>query len=161
MPWMRRRHPSAAPERRADGANGTQMVAFYHAGSRGRWRSHRHPEAAARPARPGTRLNRRHLALRVRPPGDSGRSNRACHGRGRGARGSRRHTGGRRRRLRPPRRRTTVTLVALDTSVAVPLLLRNHAAHSEVVRWWDRREVVLSGHAAVETYAVLTRLPGN
>ena len=54
-----------------------------------------------------------------------------------------------------------MTLVALDTSVAVPLLLRNHAAHREVVRWWDRREVVLSGHAAVETYAVLTRLPGN
>jgi predicted nucleic acid-binding protein len=54
-----------------------------------------------------------------------------------------------------------VTSVALDTSVAVPLLLRNHIAHREVVRWWGGREVALSGHAAVETYAVLTRLPGD
>jgi toxin FitB len=54
-----------------------------------------------------------------------------------------------------------VTSVALDTSVAVPLLLRNHTAHREVVRWWNDREVVLSGHAAVETYALLTRLPGS
>jgi predicted nucleic acid-binding protein len=54
-----------------------------------------------------------------------------------------------------------VTSVALDTSVAVPLLLRNHAAHRAVVRWWGGRDVVLSGHAAVETYAVLTRLPGD
>src|SRR3954454_23708590 len=29
------------------------------------------------------------------------------------------------------------------------------------VRWWDGRDVSLSGHAAVETYAVLTRLPGD
>jgi predicted nucleic acid-binding protein len=54
-----------------------------------------------------------------------------------------------------------VTSLALDTSVAVPLLLRNHAAHGEVVRWWDGREVALSGNAAIETYAVLTRLPGG
>jgi predicted nucleic acid-binding protein len=52
-------------------------------------------------------------------------------------------------------------LLALDTSVAVPLLVQPHAAHAAVVRWWDRREVVLCGHAAVETYSVLTRLPGD
>lgn len=50
--------------------------------------------------------------------------------------------------------------LALDTSVAVPLLVRTHAAHAAVVRWWAHREVALAGHAVAETYAVLTRLPG-
>jgi len=52
-------------------------------------------------------------------------------------------------------------LIALDTSVAVPLLVQTHRAHAEVVRWWQRREVALSGHALAETYSVLTRLPGD
>ena len=52
-------------------------------------------------------------------------------------------------------------LLAIDTSVAVPLLVQTHVAHLEVVRWWDRREVHLAGHALAETYAVLTRLPGD
>lgn len=51
--------------------------------------------------------------------------------------------------------------LALDTSVAVPLLVRTHAAHTTVVRWWAKREVALAGHALVETYSVLTRLPGD
>lgn len=51
--------------------------------------------------------------------------------------------------------------VALDTSVAVPLLVQTHAAHAAVVRWWGGREVALSGHALAETYSVLTRLPGD
>ncbi|MGI8574388.1 MAG: PIN domain-containing protein [Egibacteraceae bacterium] len=51
--------------------------------------------------------------------------------------------------------------VALDTSVAIPLLVQTHRAHAAVVRWRDSREVVLSGHAVAETYAVLTRLPGD
>lgn len=54
-----------------------------------------------------------------------------------------------------------MTRLALDTSAAIPLIVQTHRAHAEVVRWWDRREVCLSGHAAVETYAVLTRLPGD
>lgn len=54
-----------------------------------------------------------------------------------------------------------MTALALDTSVAIPLLVRTHSAHAGVVRWWDRRAVVLSGHAAAETYSVLTRLPGD
>ena len=29
------------------------------------------------------------------------------------------------------------------------------------MRWWDGREVALSGHALAETYSVLTRLPGD
>ena len=45
--------------------------------------------------------------------------------------------------------------------MAVPLLVQPHAAHSEVVRWWDNRPVALSGHALAETYSVLTRLPGD
>lgn len=54
-----------------------------------------------------------------------------------------------------------MTALALDTSVAVPLLVQTHRAHAAVVRWWDGREVSLSGHAAIETYSVLTRLPGD
>jgi len=51
--------------------------------------------------------------------------------------------------------------LAVDTSVAVPLLVRTHAAHAAVVRWWAGQEVALSGHALAETYSVLTRLPGD
>ncbi|WP_308467077.1 PIN domain-containing protein [Rathayibacter soli] len=51
--------------------------------------------------------------------------------------------------------------IALDTSVAVPLLVRNHTAHARIVQWWDGRELSLSGHALAETYSVLTRLPGD
>jgi len=51
--------------------------------------------------------------------------------------------------------------VAVDTSVAVPLLVRSHNEHSAVVRWWSGQEVALSGHALAETYSVLTRLPGD
>jgi predicted nucleic acid-binding protein len=54
-----------------------------------------------------------------------------------------------------------VTKLGVDTSVAVPLLVQTHAAHAEVVSWWDRREIALSGHALAETYSVLTRLPGD
>ena len=51
--------------------------------------------------------------------------------------------------------------VAVDTSVAVPLLVRSHHDHATVVRWWNGQEVTLSGHALAETYSVLTRLPGD
>jgi toxin FitB len=51
--------------------------------------------------------------------------------------------------------------VAVDTSVAVPLLVRSHHDHTAVVRWWNGQEVALSGHALAETYSVLTRLPGD
>ncbi len=52
-------------------------------------------------------------------------------------------------------------VIAIDTSVAIPLLVQTHSAHGAVVAWWQRRAVALSGHAAVETYSVLTRLPGD
>jgi toxin FitB len=51
--------------------------------------------------------------------------------------------------------------VAVDTSVAVPLLVRSHQHHADVVRWWGGQEFTLSGHALPETYSVLTRLPGD
>jgi predicted nucleic acid-binding protein len=51
--------------------------------------------------------------------------------------------------------------VAVDTSVAVPLLVRSHHDHAAVVGWWDGQEIALSGHALAETYSVLTRLPGD
>ena len=51
--------------------------------------------------------------------------------------------------------------IAVDTSVAVPLLVRSHQHHADVVRWWGGQELTLSGHALPETYSVLTRLPGD
>lgn len=54
-----------------------------------------------------------------------------------------------------------MTPLALDTSVAVPLLVRTHRAHADVVRWWNGRRIALSGHALAETYSILTRLPGD
>lgn len=52
---------------------------------------------------------------------------------------------------------------AVDTSVAVPLLVERHPAHCEAWRWVAARsaELVLCGHALPETYSVLTRLPGD
>jgi len=51
--------------------------------------------------------------------------------------------------------------VAVDTSVAVPLLVRSHHDHADMVRWWNGQEIALSDHALAETYSVLTRLPGD
>lgn len=54
-----------------------------------------------------------------------------------------------------------MTATALDTSVAIPLLVASHRSHAAVSRWWNGREIALSGHALAETYSVLTRLPGD
>ncbi len=51
--------------------------------------------------------------------------------------------------------------IAVDTSVAVPLLLRNHPSHRALISWRDGRRLSVCGHAWIETYAVLTRLPGS
>lgn len=50
---------------------------------------------------------------------------------------------------------------AVDTSVAVPYVDEGHAAHAACVAALGPRRVALAGHAAFETYAVLTRLPGD
>ncbi|MDP1847852.1 MAG: type II toxin-antitoxin system VapC family toxin [Solirubrobacteraceae bacterium] len=54
-----------------------------------------------------------------------------------------------------------MTGLALDTSVAIALLVQTHREHAAVVRWCGSRPLVLSGHAVAETYSVLTRLPGD
>ena len=54
-----------------------------------------------------------------------------------------------------------MSALALDTSVAIPLLMSTHRDHAAVVSWWAGREVALCGHALVETYSLLTRLPGD
>jgi predicted nucleic acid-binding protein len=54
-----------------------------------------------------------------------------------------------------------VTDLALDTSVAVPYLLRSHVAHAAVRRHVGTRIPTLTGHSLAETYSVLTRLPGD
>ncbi len=51
--------------------------------------------------------------------------------------------------------------VAVDASVAVPLLVRSHHDHAAVARWSSGQEITLSGHSLAETYSVLTRLPGD
>ena len=47
----------------------------------------------------------------------------------------------------------------VDTSVAVALVVADHAAHAAVIDSVGRRHLGLAGHAAFETYSVLTRLP--
>mgnify|MGYP000125411010 FL=1 len=56
---------------------------------------------------------------------------------------------------------TEQSVIAVDTSVAVPLLVTSHRQHAVVARWAKGRSLGLSGHALPETYAVLTRLPGD
>ncbi|HET6954839.1 MAG TPA: type II toxin-antitoxin system VapC family toxin [Acidimicrobiales bacterium] len=49
--------------------------------------------------------------------------------------------------------------VLVDTSVAVPLVVADHPHHRQVITAVGRRRLGLSGHAAFETFSVLTRLP--
>ena len=43
--------------------------------------------------------------------------------------------------------------------VALPLLVQKHTAHDLVPEWAHGRTLHLAGHALVETFSVLTRLP--
>lgn len=47
----------------------------------------------------------------------------------------------------------------VDTSVAVALSVADHEHHSTVLGALDGQRLGLSGHAAFETFSVLTRLP--
>lgn len=49
--------------------------------------------------------------------------------------------------------------VLVDTSVAVPLVAEAHLSHDAVTEAVGDRRLGLAGHAAFETYAVLTRAP--
>lgn len=48
----------------------------------------------------------------------------------------------------------------VDTSAAVALLVVDHQHHQHTFAALSGRELGLCGHAAFETYSVLTRLPG-
>lgn len=50
-------------------------------------------------------------------------------------------------------------MIAIDTSVAVPALSAGHPDHFTAHRVVAEQEPALPAHAALETYAVLTRLP--
>ena len=47
----------------------------------------------------------------------------------------------------------------VDTSVAVALVVADHEHHASVARAIGSRRIGLAGHAAFETFSVLTRLP--
>jgi toxin FitB len=51
--------------------------------------------------------------------------------------------------------------LATDSSLAVPLIVEAHEAHASAMAWRSGRRLVLCGQAWIETYAVLTRLPGG
>ena len=55
---------------------------------------------------------------------------------------------------------TAAEPLLLDTSAAVPLVLADHEAHGATTAALAGRELGLAGHAAFETWSVLTRLPG-
>ncbi|MFE6965433.1 PIN domain-containing protein [Agromyces sp. NPDC057679] len=49
----------------------------------------------------------------------------------------------------------------LDSSAAVALILPSHAAHAAIAARVGRSQLGLAGHAAIETYSTLTRLPAQ
>jgi predicted nucleic acid-binding protein len=49
--------------------------------------------------------------------------------------------------------------VLVDTSVAVAVVIEDHEHHGETLRVIGNRSLGLAGHAAFETFSVLTRLP--
>jgi predicted nucleic acid-binding protein len=49
--------------------------------------------------------------------------------------------------------------VLADTSVAVAIVVEDHEHHAATLRVVGNRRVGLAGHAAFETFSVLTRLP--
>lgn len=49
--------------------------------------------------------------------------------------------------------------VLVDTSVAVAIVVADHAQHDPTLRALSGRALGLAGHAAFETFSVLTRLP--
>jgi predicted nucleic acid-binding protein len=49
--------------------------------------------------------------------------------------------------------------VLVDTSVAIALVVADHGHHRDVVQAVGHRNLGLAGHAAFESFSVLTRLP--
>lgn len=50
--------------------------------------------------------------------------------------------------------------VLVDTSAALALVVTDHTAHASVLEALHGKRLGLSGHAAFETFSVLSRLPG-
>jgi toxin FitB len=50
-------------------------------------------------------------------------------------------------------------VVAVDTSVAIPLVVQDHDQHAATTKQVRNLPLALAGHAAFETFSVLTRLP--
>ncbi|MDR1118490.1 MAG: PIN domain-containing protein [Bifidobacteriaceae bacterium] len=63
--------------------------------------------------------------------------------------------------VEPPASDPAEPPIAVDTSVAVPLLAVAHPDHEAVRSWAQGRDLRLCGHAIAETYSVLTRLRGR
>ncbi len=55
--------------------------------------------------------------------------------------------------------RSPVPELLVDTSVAVAVVVADHDHHPSTTRAVARRRLGLAGHAAFETFSVLTRLP--
>jgi predicted nucleic acid-binding protein len=53
----------------------------------------------------------------------------------------------------------SASTLLVDTSVAVALVVTDHEHHDATSRSLGRRRLGLAGHAAYETFSVLTRLP--
>ena len=51
--------------------------------------------------------------------------------------------------------------IGVDTGLALALLVASHRHHAAASDWSAGRTVALSGHAAAETFSVMTRLPGD
>src|ERR1035437_4730331 len=49
--------------------------------------------------------------------------------------------------------------VLVDTSVAIAVVVEDHEHHTNTMRVIGSRNLGLAGHAAFETFSVLTRLP--
>lgn len=52
-----------------------------------------------------------------------------------------------------------MTVLLVDTSVAVALIISGHESHQATLGALEGRRLGLAGHAWFETYSVLTRLP--
>ena len=55
--------------------------------------------------------------------------------------------------------RSSAPDLLVDTSVAVALVVSDHEQHAATTRALGKRRLGLAGHAAFETFSVLTRLP--
>lgn len=53
------------------------------------------------------------------------------------------------------------TVLLLDTSAAIALVVEDHEAHAATLEAVRGHRLGLAGHAWFETYSVLTRLPGG